>query len=87
MNAHQEQVIRALLDTLIDPLGVDGGLMAEPLLHGATAQNTTPPATLNEFEEALKFCETKKWITGQRGATARLRWAVTDTGRVARRDM
>ena len=87
MNSHSQQIIRALLDVLNDPHGVDGGLLAEALLHGAVMQRTRPPATLDEFENALRFCEREQWITSQRSKIGALRWAITDAGIVARRDM
>ncbi len=87
MTPHAEQTIRTLLDILIDPLGVDGGLESEPLLHGAVRIKAQPPATMDEFEAALAFCSAKKWITSVRGETGRLRWKVTDLGRAARKDL
>ena len=87
MNSHGQQIVRALLDVLNDPRGVDGGLISEGLLHGAVMHRTRPPATLAEFEDALNLCEREQWITSQRGKLGALRWAITDAGIVARRDM
>lgn len=87
MNAHQERTIKAVLDALDDPDVFDGGLIDEPQLHGAVMQRTTPPAQIAEFDDALHYCASHKWITSQRGRLNKLRWAITDAGRVARRDM
>lgn len=87
LTAHQQQIARAIMDVLSDPEGASGGLIAESVLHGAVRQVTTPPASLAEFEEALRFCEGQRWVTSQRGKLTALRWAITDEGRVARRDM
>ena len=86
MNSHQQQTVRAILDVLAEPEGVNGGLMAEALLHGAVHLKTNPPATLAEFESALQFCERQKWVTSQRGKLGSLRWAITDAGQVAKRE-
>lgn len=84
MNAHPQQIIRAILAVLGE---LEGGLMAESLLHGEVALRTTPPATLSDFEQRLKYCEAQKWINGIDGRLGTRKWAITEQGEAVRRDL
>ena len=82
---YHRTIDEAILDVL-SPL--DGGLMTEAILHAAVERKTTPRATLADFEERLRYCETRKWITGRTSPFGGARkWAITDAGEIARREM
>ena len=80
----QKNIIRALLQSLHE---VDGGPVAETILHAAVNVKVQPAAMLSEFEEALCFCETSRWLTGIRGKLGTDKWSLTDAGEVARREI
>ena len=84
MNALQRQIILALLNALAER---DGGVMAESLLHGAVLE--TVPCTLSDFELALRYAEAdpRRWILGLRGKLDLMKWAITDSGEAARREL
>jgi hypothetical protein len=84
LNAHAKQTIRAILTTLAD---LEGGLMAESLLHGAVSLITTPPVTLSDFEQRLKYCQAQKWVNGIDGRLGTRKWCITDEGEAARREI
>ena len=84
MNAHKRQLVKAILDTLSE---LDGGLMTEALLHGNVEASTIPPATLSDFEERLAHCQAQKWIVGIDDRFGRRKWAITDAGELARREL
>lgn len=84
MNAHGQQIVRAILEVLGE---LEGGLMAEALLHGEVSLRTTPPATLSDFEQRLKYCQAQKWVQGLDGRLGTRKWAITELGESARRDL
>lgn len=87
MTSHLASVVRCLLDCLADPCVFDGHLVSDSLLHGAVILRTVPPATLDEIYSALRLCESERWVTSVRGKLGALRWAITDAGIAARREM
>lgn len=84
MTDRQLQIIGAILDALG---ALDGGLLAAPLLHAAVQRKTTPPATLSDFEERLLYCEVQRWVTGMDGKFGTRKWAITEAGELARREL
>jgi hypothetical protein len=84
LNAHAQQTVRAILAVLGE---LEGGLMAESLLHGEVALRTVPPVTLSDFEQRLKYCESQKWIAGMDGRLGTRKWFITQQGEAARRDL
>ncbi len=84
MTAKQLNLIAAILDALSQ---LDGGLLAEPLLHAAVQRKTTPAATLSDFEHGLRYCEAAKYVAGMDGKFGQRKWAITDAGELARREL
>ena len=84
MTHHQQQIVRAILDTLAR---LDGGVLAEALLHGAVRQQTHPPASLADFEAALRYCDKQRWVTGILGRLEVRKWSLSETGAAAHRDL
>lgn len=84
MNARQLAITAAILDALSQ---LDGGLLAEPLLHAAVQRKTTPAATLSDFEDRLRSCEAAKYVAGMDSKFGQRKWAITDAGELARREL
>jgi hypothetical protein len=84
MTQHQRQIIRAVLQVLAD---LSGGLFVEWQLFGAIAGRVNPMATMSDFEAALKEAEQLKWILGITGKLGERKWAITDLGEAARREL
>lgn len=84
MKERKLQIIRGILDALGT---LDGGLMAEANLHAAVQAKTTPAATLSDFEERLLYCEAQRWVTGIDGRFGTRKWAITEEGELARREL
>jgi len=82
MSETQQRTIRALLEALSD-----SSSWAEPLLHGAVRLTTHPPATLADFETALKFAEEQHWVRGTTGRLGNRRWVISDDGILALPDL
>jgi hypothetical protein len=84
MTEHQQNVVKALLEKLAER---DGGLVAEGMLHGMIRTATHPPASMADFEAALAYCDSRKWVTRVLGPTEKPQWAITAQGEAARRDL
>ncbi len=77
-------MIREALDVLHD---VGGLPHVEWLLYAAVARRVVPRPSVSDFEEALAVAEKEKWVIGITGKLDEKKWAITDAGESARREM
>ncbi|HWY75900.1 MAG TPA: hypothetical protein VN281_09805 [Verrucomicrobiae bacterium] len=79
MNNRQKQIIKTLLEALSDR----EGLCSETVIHGMIVIKLGERVTLNEFEEALRFCDSQRWLTSLRSELNTLLWKINSNGRAA----
>lgn len=81
MRAKTREVLTAILQVLDR---MDGQQSTEIILHAGVKLLTNPPATLQEFDDAMKLAEGKRLIRSVRSEfSEQLKWSITDLGRAA----
>ncbi len=68
---------------------MDGGQLAETVLHAQVNLLIKPNATLGEFEDALGECDRMGWVMGvpNKFNKNEKRWTITNEGESARLEM
>lgn len=84
MQQRELKIIRAILEA---GHNIDGGQIAETLLHAEVNLQVNPTATLAEFGNALAICDTRGWMTGITSKFGGRRWNISDLGEAARMEM
>jgi hypothetical protein len=81
LNKRKREIVRAILKTL-DAL--EGVPAYEDMIVDAVAVVLPVKPTQAEFDEALKHCDSKRWIAGLPShITEKLKWTITDKGQAA----
>lgn len=83
MTEHRRSMIREALEVLHEV----GRLHAEFLLYAAVARKVIPRPSVSDFEEALAEAEKLKWVIGVTAKLDEKKWAITDEGEAARREI
>lgn len=85
MSQRQLTITRQILEALNL---MDGGQLAEVILHHQVNLLIKPNATLGEFEDALSVCDANGWVTGvvSKFGPKKL-WQLNDRGQAARLEM
>ena len=83
MTEHRRTMIREALAVLHDV----GRLHAEFMLYAAVARKVTSRPSVSDFEQALAEAEQNNWVIGITGKLEEKKWAITDDGEAARREM
>lgn len=86
MNPREIQILGGLLRALA---GLDGHAETDVVIH-ATLNIALPraeQATLKEFDDALRFADSRRWVRAARDAVGRNRWVITPEGRLAAEDL
>lgn len=83
MTDHSRQIIRATLQVLHDV----GLPHVQWLLYGAVASLVAPRPTLGDFESALGEAERQLWVIGITSKLGERKWAITDAGEIALREL
>jgi hypothetical protein len=81
MTERQRKIIKAILEVLN---GLDGGQSNEPILHAEINLRLTPTASRAEFEDAIKYCDDRNWVTGVPSRYGGRLWNLSDAGQAAR---
>ena len=85
MTTREQKIIKALLDVLHE---LDGGQLAEVILHAEVNLRLAATATKAEFDEALLLADRQGWVTGVTSRYGRGRlWNLNDAGSAARKEM
>jgi hypothetical protein len=83
MKQRDQKIVRAVLESL----DLIDGQLTETILHAEVNLRVTPNALLSEFENALKYCDFKKWVIGVRPEFGPAKWLISDLGRAKKAEL
>lgn len=84
MTTRQLKITAALLEELHTQ---DDHQIGETILHAGVNLRVNPTATLDEFNEALRHCDSNRWLISVRSNFKGLLWKLSDAGKAARLEM
>jgi hypothetical protein len=83
MKQRDQKIVKAILEAL----DLVDGQLTETILHAEVNLRVTPNALLAEFENALKYCDTKKWVIGVRPEFGPAKWMISSLGRAQKAEL
>jgi hypothetical protein len=77
----KKKIVKSILEVLSN---LDGGQIAEPTLHAEANLRIVPSASKGEFDDALKYCDDRNWVTGIESKFGGKLWQSNDMGEAVR---